>query len=87
MVGVGYGSFALFDLISELRCDLCPYKSEHFRPLMKCKAVKVKKGRYSIKTIVKDINGIPQEKVTEPIKTKSEEDLTLLREINGHVII
>ena len=46
---------------------------------MKCKEVKIKKGKYSIKTIVKDINGIPQEKVTESIPTKSEKDLTLLR--------
>ena len=65
-IGIGYGEFALFDIISELRCDFCPYKSEHFRPLMKCKQIMMKKSSYTMKTIIKDINGIPNERITKP---------------------
>ena len=84
---MGYGEFALFDVISDLKCDFCPYKRENFRPLMNCKQILVKKSCYTVKTIIKDANGIPNAKVTKPDYVTGEKDLSILGHIRGHVLI
>ena len=54
---------------------------------MNCKHIIIKKGSYTVKTIIKDINGIPNEKVTKPEFVTNEKDLSILGHIRGHVLI
>ena len=40
-INFGYGSFPVFNVISGLKCDVCPYKSQYLRPSMMCKSLRV----------------------------------------------
>lgn len=54
---------------------------------MRCKKIRVNKCAYRVKTIIKDINGIPQEKVSNYEEVVEEKDLSELGKINGHIVI
>ena len=61
-VNYGYGNFPIYSLISDLKCEKCPYKNQYLRPVMICKDMKISKCCYRLSGTVIDLHMIPNKK-------------------------
>jgi hypothetical protein len=48
VIHLGYGVFIFYQLISGLKCEMCPYRSQFLRPTMMCKGVKLSHCFYKV---------------------------------------
>lgn len=74
-VNYGYGDFPIFQVISSLKCAICPYKNQHLIPTMMCKSIRVEKCLYKLLGTVPDRDGLPLDKTIGYIKAASNTDI------------